>query len=437
MQIFLSYSHEDVAFARYLNTALQAAGVDLWIDEERLIAGNRNLERIIEETRRSEHAIFLVSRSWLTKDWTLKELSLFETRDAALCRRIAVLLTRRGDIRDALPPALAQLSHIEWLPDDPEPDARLWEVFCAVKGLAPGSRQEWAAKGRDLQKASQAHATPPPLPLPANESPSLCCDRERQWTDLDQFFTPREHRIMFLIGARGEAHDSFLRRIELRFQIPLVCRVTWASRRATAEDGRPSGEAEFRDAIARALNVQSGALVETLNAMLATRHVLLLHDRICDDYEDGQLIRYFTEYLPRLVEDVGPVMTLKCVSPVEWLPRPGMTRLLRWLNNRSLTDDERRARRLVDVVQAQVRTPCVANALHELESITEAHIRGLCTANNLGEPEVSRLIDRIRAARTSEEKLTIFDDFIRERRRSPSARKDPDGRPLQLATVPR
>jgi hypothetical protein len=45
---------------------------------------------------------------------------------------------------------LPGLDSVEWFPDDPEPEARFWEIYCALTRTPTGDRCDWASNGRNL-----------------------------------------------------------------------------------------------------------------------------------------------------------------------------------------------------------------------------------------------------------------------------------------------
>jgi hypothetical protein len=148
-QIFLSYSHdppENATFARELAGHLRSVGFEVWLDEEKLTAGADFELQIRAAINASMHALFVVTRRWLERDWTRTELKLFSERPRETHRRVAV---RREEI-DILrfQPELQHLQVVSWLPDEREPDARFWEVYCGLSNLPPGPRDRWAEQGR-------------------------------------------------------------------------------------------------------------------------------------------------------------------------------------------------------------------------------------------------------------------------------------------------
>src|SRR5258708_3845994 len=153
--ICVSYSREpaeESQFARQLANRLRDAGFDVWLDEERIPSG-ANFEAVIRDAiPRANHALFLVTRRWLERPYTRLELNLFAGHPHKNCRLAA---GKREDFNELeMPPQLQQLNVIGWLPDDPEPDARFWLIYCGLTGKPQGPRDQWAEEGRKLSRLS-------------------------------------------------------------------------------------------------------------------------------------------------------------------------------------------------------------------------------------------------------------------------------------------
>jgi hypothetical protein len=151
-QVFLSYSRlppENAQFAEELAHILRGAGFEPWLDEE-MIPPGADFERLIRQAiAESQHGLFIVTRRWLERTYTRIEIALFANHDSAH-QPVAVL---REDIPERdLPAQLMQLDVIRWLPDEPDREAQLWQVYCGLTHTAPGPRTRWADQGRKLIK---------------------------------------------------------------------------------------------------------------------------------------------------------------------------------------------------------------------------------------------------------------------------------------------
>ncbi len=182
-RIFVSYSREpseNAQFVRALSHQLTLAGFEVWLDEEQIAAGGDIAVEIKEAIKRSDAGLFVVNSRWLNRDrnWIRHEVALF-ARQAGI-RRVLVL---REDMDDPeLDPYFSTLKRLTWLPQDPSPDARFWEVYCGLTAQPPGRAQEWEARGRALlarpsgvqhdgkQKESEARA----IELPCRGRPIAC-----------------------------------------------------------------------------------------------------------------------------------------------------------------------------------------------------------------------------------------------------------------------
>jgi hypothetical protein len=76
---FISYAHEDAKFARDIAYGLQAADLDIDIDEVSLAGGDSLVDWIAEATKRVEFVIALVSRHSASSNWCRYEVALAMT----------------------------------------------------------------------------------------------------------------------------------------------------------------------------------------------------------------------------------------------------------------------------------------------------------------------------------------------------------------------
>src|SRR5262249_5546918 len=113
MQVFLSYAHTplDEKLAFYIAARLRGVGVVVWMDKSSLNAAQATRQGIQAAAAASDHGVFIVSQSWLTRDWTEWELGLFESRDPGVVRRIPILRQPRKKL--ALPPLLFRFTGFE------------------------------------------------------------------------------------------------------------------------------------------------------------------------------------------------------------------------------------------------------------------------------------------------------------------------------------
>jgi hypothetical protein len=83
---FISYSHDDKAFARALHDALQEAGVRCWLDEKQLLPGDDIHEQVDRGIRLWDKVILCASRSSLTSWWVDKEVTSAFAKEARIMK---------------------------------------------------------------------------------------------------------------------------------------------------------------------------------------------------------------------------------------------------------------------------------------------------------------------------------------------------------------
>src|SRR5262245_49248210 len=259
----------DERLASYIAARLRGAGVGVWMDKSSLNASQPTRQAIENAAAASDHGVFIVSQSWLTRDWTEWELGLFESRNPGVVRRIPILRQPRKEL--ALPPLLFRFTGFEWTEDDQEPDARIWELYCAINGTPPGPPAEWIARGHGLATPADTPDLLPPPPPPSLR-PSIRCDRALQWKTVDDLAGSGRNEVLLLPGDAGQDHDHFIQRIQgLLRGDPLrrIERIDWPS--------RPSSREEYQETLCRALRVSGPRLSMALGERLANKNLVLLH----------------------------------------------------------------------------------------------------------------------------------------------------------------
>ena len=324
-QVFISYAKAtEAAFARRLAQCLRAAAFNVWLDEEQIAPGDDFQAAIRASLDKCQHALFVVSKAWLERDWTGYELEAFATGGPER-RRIAILRAARGTLD--VGPRLHRFHNVEWLESGSDEAACLWQVICGLTGEPPGPVEEWAARGgvflakvdRSVAAGGPQTALPPaPRARPvmrAGQDAHLSCDRQEQWGALVDLAARSRHQLILLPGAVGEAHDEFLKRIELRLpQDPprRIVVVTWSDRPCPRQPERL-----FAD-LALALEVDEQALETVLRDQLG-RHNLVVLQPPAHCFEGSALETYLTELLPRCLQSLGKTpFSMKVVQPIEW-----------------------------------------------------------------------------------------------------------------------
>src|SRR5216684_114277 len=223
-RVFISYAHTDAdtALARNLEKWLAAAGVEPWLDESRNWPG-KNLEHAIPAAvEQSDAAIFLISRAWIERDWTHKEIQLFAGRDPGgdTIPRIGVFRAPRRDLEIGAPAELSRFVTLDWIDGcGRETEAEtLYRLYCGIVRQEPGSPSGWVAKGLPFMNGvgGVTPSAPPRLhcrPVRPDPYPSLECGRANEFMSVKQSYAERYHQVAVIAAPTGEAHDRFQRRI--------------------------------------------------------------------------------------------------------------------------------------------------------------------------------------------------------------------------------
>jgi len=413
LQIFISYSHNesDAPIARFLAAGLRAAGYTVWHDESSQPAGETLQSDIEQAIAASDCAVFVVSNLWLQSRWGRLELDRFDRRRDRV-RRVPIFRLPYQQLR--LPMQLIDLKGISWLEDDAHHDARFWEVYCAVSDRTPGPSDTWAVEGEKIQKG----LVPPPVVRHVTPTlPSLRCNRGVQWSRVTDVTPEPSHDLMIVPGAVGQAHDHFCRRIrEMLTPMPprsIVC-VYWRK--------RPASRDEYFETLAGVLGVAPAWLTRELAERMSDTNLVLLHHCINARYVDPALVSYYTRWLPALMADVRPRMSLKCVQPVAWTPEPGIVgNVLTWLRLKPSTGDEGKpeAEQLIDAIRASAGLRSIR--LQDLADITDADLDEFCQIERLTQSQKDWFLKKIRSRdpKTSEETLESIDAFLPDARSVP------------------
>ena len=330
---FISYAHEDRKFVARLREWLEAAGFRVWLDEDRLRAGDPLQETIRQALWHSKQAVFVLSEA--TSRWSLFELATF-SQEVPERRRIAILRSALSVGR--IPVELFGHLHIPWY-DEREPDfSRFWRLYCGLRSQEPGRPEEWERKGREACRAATTVATGPSLlpSTPAEEEWRAAkvarwgkgravwgCDRTDQWMKIETHAVKPEHEALFVIGPRGQGHNYFLDMVEECFpQEPLrwIRKIFWGAK-------IPRDREEFLRALAetvRCRSTKSAALADSFRILLRDRNLVLVHRPVmAARLRDEALVLYYTRWLPELLPDPGATRgVLKVIQGIDWSPSP-------------------------------------------------------------------------------------------------------------------
>ena len=410
MQVFISYSHNeaDAPIARFLAAGLRTAGYTVWHDESSQPAGETLQADIEQAIAASDCAIFIVSTLWMQSRWSQLELDRFDRRRDRV-RRIPIFRLPYQQLR--LPMQLIDLKGILWLEEDAHHDARFWEVFCAVADRNPGPRETWSVEGEKIQKG----VVPPPVVRHVNPTlPSLRCNRGEQWSRVTDVTPEPSHDLLIVPGSMGQGHDHFSRRIrELLMPLPprSIVSVHWRK--------RPESRDEYFDALAASMGIARDWLEREMSERMSDSNLVLLHFCINARYLQPALISYYTEWLPALMADVKPRMSLKCVQPVAWIPDPGIVgNVLTWLRLKPTVDAEGRpqAEQLMAAIRGSAGLRGIR--LRDLADISDTDLEEFCQIERLSDPQKTWLLAKIksRAPKNSEDVLESIDAYLPDAR---------------------
>ena len=151
MRVLVSYSPGPIGNARFaegLADSLRKVGFEVGLHEWRAAAAPASGIISRGEAAGARHGLIIVTRDWLENPGLGAEAEILAGHPAEAHRLVAI---RRDRVDESL---LANrfpgLNSVEWLPDDPQPDARFWEVYSALTGSPAGDRSDWADQGRRL-----------------------------------------------------------------------------------------------------------------------------------------------------------------------------------------------------------------------------------------------------------------------------------------------
>ncbi len=95
---FISYSHQDMAFARQLHDRLQGSGVRCWRDEKDVDIGERIRRVVNDAIRMKDRVILCCSKTSLESEWVKEELTAAIEREREIGRDIVLPLDVDGHL---------------------------------------------------------------------------------------------------------------------------------------------------------------------------------------------------------------------------------------------------------------------------------------------------------------------------------------------------
>ena len=131
-------------------------------------------------------------------------------------------------------------------------------------------------------------------------------------------------------------------------------------------------------------------------------------------------MKYYTEWLPQLIDESRSRMNLKCVQPVEWPPESGVAeQLLTWLHLHASPEESKpEAEQLITRVRAVAAPTLRVIRLHELSDITGEDLDEFCELMNLKDHQRTWFLSRIsaRSPKTAREVFQAIDDYLPDAR---------------------
>lgn len=415
-QVFISYSKQnDAVFARRLAQVLRTASFQVWLDEEQIAAGD-DYERVLQAAlAESRHAVFVVSERWLEREWTRYEVETF-AQGAPDRRRIAVLRSPRGTLD--LGPRLTLLHNVEWTDDTRDEAGCAWQLVCGLTGEKPGPAEMWSQQGSKYLGRIAAAAAPDRPAEPRSRAPRrpaelldrdgvhLSCDRAEQWNSLTEIVRHKRNQLILLPGARGEAHDEFMRRIEAHLPLDRprrIASVTWTQYPCPHQP-----ELLLAD-LARALEVDEAGLGPALRMELGRHDLVLLHPT-AHCFDSPALFDYLTGVLPGCLREAeGTMFSATVVQPIEWALESLSNRIGGWFARLVAGAQGSAADAAEDFLQrvAERAAPELpALRLPELARIEARHLEAFCEDNRLPRAQRAAFIhDVLDGARSSRDVL--------------------------------
>ncbi len=80
IDVFISYAHADVEFARALASTLASSGLSVWFDQGALRVSDEKLRGIEQGLERSRAFVLLLSESYVTSVWAPFEIGVAVAR---------------------------------------------------------------------------------------------------------------------------------------------------------------------------------------------------------------------------------------------------------------------------------------------------------------------------------------------------------------------
>jgi hypothetical protein len=326
--VFVSYSRRDSAFVERLVGMLRQAGLEVWLDVEQVPGGAEIQETVLRALEAARSVIAVVSEHWLGSDYATWEIAT--ARAALRDDRFLVPLALQEFDAGRLGPFLHRRNVLVWPPNDPDPDARFWEVFCALHGQGAGPRAEWSARGREKRRSARegggsvlsAGTEAERARRDANRArwgparAALRFDRTPQWKEIEDHAGLPWHEALIVQGEDHESPELFLEAVQQYFpETPprRIVPILWNHNRP------PQTKTAFFTEIARAFGVLGANLPYALGNELREQNLVLVHrPQLAASLRNRALVKYYTEHLPALLSRLQSGGCIKLVQGIAW-----------------------------------------------------------------------------------------------------------------------
>jgi len=233
------------------------------------------------------------------------------------------------------------------------------------------------------------------------DRPSLVCGRATQWGEVCQCAPATKHQLILVAGAAGQAPLHFRDRIHVYLATQparSMVAVHWPK--------RPARAGAFYEALGLALNVPAAMLVdesvskekvrEAISQRLAGQNVILLHDVITLKFSDERLVKYYTEWLPELLQTVPNAGKVKCVQPIEW-PTESNWKKLGVDNALEDPNSHESALALIERLKTAKSPILPVVELDELIDLTTKELQDFVENSGLEEPQQKTMLSAIQS----------------------------------------
>lgn len=221
--VFISYAQSDVEFARDLAGWLRDCHLKVWLAEEQLVPGSRFRAGLQQGILESRDLVAVLSPAYSKRPWTQREVDLFDLHADLADRRVFGL--QIGDVPCGPVDQVFLVSQrIRWREKSFDPEG-MWLLHCGLRRKRPGSRSDWAEKGRSLfsehrtTKPDQTILPPNLLILSFDEMSPWGPDSEKYVSLVDRclnephpFWERSFHELQGFIGSgrKGSAEEMMV-----------------------------------------------------------------------------------------------------------------------------------------------------------------------------------------------------------------------------------